>query len=417
VTLSLDIRSPFASSARAPSWGIQWEMARQVGSVREESGGGRGVRYFVDLLGEAQRYRIRMAPIGNVWRPITTRELAIAVLESIRAEIAAGKTVDQAASFFLRRPTAATRVPAKLQRFLARERQRMEDGDISPRTYGELERYCRPGGYYAFWEPWHVHQIGFAALEDWRAWLGAQRQRGGAGHLSAKTVRNAMGQFRAFLAWLVERADLDRVPKFPSVPYDRRAPEILTIEAQRAVLDAIPWEDRGIFLACRHTVRPGEARALDLADYRETNLYVQAAVKGQYAGSEIRGAKERNWRVIGADHELQAWIEWRVSRASKEEQLRRRGVPLFPNWRARAEGGRWTTHTMTIAWSRAAKRIGVSVSLYAGTKHTTMTDLARQGIDARVLQRFAGHADRRSTDGYVVLADRDTVEIMRRREE
>jgi hypothetical protein len=32
------------------------------------------------------------------------------------------------------------------------------------------------------------------------------------------------------------------------------------------------------------------------------------------------------------------------------------------------------------------------------------------------LQRFAGHADRRSTDGYIVLADRDTVEIMRRRE-
>lgn len=407
------IQPLLGASAPAPSWGTHWEMARGIGSIFEDARQGRETRYVVDVLGETQRYRIRMAPIGRVWRPIRSRELATAVLESIRAEIASGKSIDQAAAFFLRRPTAATRVPVKLRRFLERERQRMEDGDISPRTFGELERYCRPDGYFSFWDDWHVHQVNFAALEDWRAWLGKRRQRG-KGRLGAKTVKNAMGQFRAFLSWLEERGDIDHVPKFPRVPWDQKPPEILTPEGQRAVLDAIPWEDRGIFLACRHTLRPGEARALDLGDYRETNLYVHAAVKGQSSSSVIRGAKERNWRVVGADEELQAWIEWRLSKASAEERLRKRGVPLFPNWKARNETRRWTTSTMTKAWNVAAKSVGVTVSLYPGTKHTTLTHLARQGVDAKRLQRFAGHADRRSTDHYVLLADQDTVDMMRR---
>ena len=226
-----------------------------------------------------------------------------------------------------------------------------------------------------------------------------------------------MGQFRAFLSWLMSAEDLDAMPKFPHVTWNQKPPEILTIEGQRAVLDAIPFEDRGIFLACRHTVRPGEARALDLADYRDTNLHIHAAVKGQYSSSEIGSAKEGNWRIIGADEELQAWIEWRLSKATKEERLRQRGVPLFPNWRARNEARRWTTYTMTRAWNLAAKSVGADVSLYPGTKHTTMTDLARQGVDTKKLQQFAGHADRRSTDHYVLLADKDTQDIMRRRPE
>jgi hypothetical protein len=105
-------------------------MTRGIGSIFEDAREGRETRYVVDVLGETQRYRIRMPPIGRIWRPIKSRELATAVLESIRAEITSGKSIDQAASFFLRRPTAATRVPAKLRRFLERERQRMEDCEI-----------------------------------------------------------------------------------------------------------------------------------------------------------------------------------------------------------------------------------------------------------------------------------------------
>ena len=53
--------------------------------------------------------------------------------------------------------------------------------------------------------------------------------------------------------------------------------------------------------------------------------------------------------------------------------------------------------------------------LYAGTKHSTATELFRRGVDRTLIQAALGHADARSTDAYVVLADADTLDVFRRR--
>ena len=55
------------------------------------------------------------------------------------------------------------------------------------------------------------------------------------------------------------------------------------------------------------------------------------------------------------------------------------------------------------------------VAPYAATKHTTSTNLVRQGVDAKTLQKFLGHADMRSTDRYVVLGSGDVKDTIRRR--
>ena len=101
------------------------------------------------------------------------------------------------------------------------------------------------------------------------------------------------------------------------------------------------------------------------------------------------------------------------AQASPEDRLRRADVPLFPNPRT---GGRWSHHALAREWERAQARAGVSrVALYAGTKHTTSTDLVRQGVDPMTLQRFLGHADRRSTDAYLVLGSSDVKDAVRSR--
>jgi site-specific recombinase XerD len=55
------------------------------------------------------------------------------------------------------------------------------------------------------------------------------------------------------------------------------------------------------------------------------------------------------------------------------------------------------------------------VSIYPGTKHTTVTELIRRGEARETLQALLGHADPRSTDHYVVLADRFVADTIRRR--
>lgn len=122
---------------------------------------------------------------------------------------------------------------------------------------------------------------------------------------------------------------------------------------------------------------------------------------------------------MGADEALEAWIVWRLGRATAGERLRRVGVPLFPNWRARRHENpsrRWTHDSLRATWEAACEIAGVrGVPLYAGTKHSTATELFRRGVDRTRIQAALGHADARSTDAYVVLADADTLDVFRRR--
>ena len=109
----------------------------------------------------------------------------------------------------------------------------------------------------------------------------------------------------------------------------------------------------------------------------------------------------------------------RIERASKAERLKRSGIPLFPNWRARRSENpdlRWIQSGLRDEWESACDKVGVrNVSVYPGTKHTTATDLIRRGYTAKQVQRVLGHASERSTDAYVVLADTDTIDVFRRK--
>jgi hypothetical protein len=69
------------------------------------------------------------------------------------------------------------------------------------------------------------------------------------------------------------------VPEFPAVEVPEYAPTIITLEQQAKILDAIPWERRGLFLCvATEALRLGELRALDLDDYRDGRLRVARAI-------------------------------------------------------------------------------------------------------------------------------------------
>jgi len=126
-------------------------------------------------------------------------------------------------------------------------------------------------------------------------------------------------------------------------------------EQQAAVIAAIPFERRGIFIAMRHTLRPGEARAVDLLRWNEPDMLVQRWHQGALRErSDPRGLKEGDWRVVGADDELVKWVRWRIDQACPEEHLKRANVPLFPN--PEALGGWWSPTRST--GSAAGRALG-----------------------------------------------------------
>ena len=90
-----------------------------------------------------------------------------------------------------------------------------------------LEGYART--HFGYFEEASIYEINYAELEDWDGWLASKG-------LSAKTRRNILGAFSAFLHWLHRRGELEAVPAFPKITPRRHTPTIITPEDQDAVL-------------------------------------------------------------------------------------------------------------------------------------------------------------------------------------
>jgi integrase len=215
------------------------------------------------------------------------------------------------------------------------------------------------------------------------------------------------------MSWLHRRGEIDRLPEFPEIPVDEYTPTIISGETQDLVLQAIPEDRRGGFLAAaRLGLRPGEIRALDVSDYHEGWVTISKAVKGPSAHAPVRGTKTRKVRRLPVGEDLRDWIERRLASVTAQDRIRGPS-PLFLNPTGRSADRRWTANALREEWNRACAQVGVRVRMYEGTKHAFASDALRRNVPKEKLQKFLGHADARSTDRYAKLADGALVDVLR----
>jgi integrase/recombinase XerC len=370
--------------------GVRWELVGSLGKIRTRRG---GREFFLDFR-----------PYGRVWSNrgirITDEGTAGRLLEQIRAKVADGQSLEEVLATYLPPDAKPNLVPTWLARWIDLKRREARGGSLSPLYAKELDRLAQPGGHFSFLDRHSIHQMTYGVLEDWSLWLADRGQ-------SPKSRRNLLGYIGAFLRWLERRGEIHKAPRVPSVRVDEYEPHILAISDQDLVLGRIPEADRGVFLALAHLgLRPGEARALTVADYRDGWLHVNKAAKAKSASAEIRGTKTGKIKRLPVSEELADWIKCHVDRAG-----RLTGAPLFPNPRT---GRMWAHKAVQRVWNNAVEAAGLPhVSLYEGTKHTMATDAIRRGVPERHLQRFLGHASVQSTRRYARLADNALIEVLR----
>ncbi|MFQ5515825.1 MAG: tyrosine-type recombinase/integrase [Myxococcota bacterium] len=381
---------------------MAWLEMGDFGKVRTHKDG----RIYIDLPKAASgERRIWSHPMPGGHMP-WTEETATRALELIRSRIAQGATVDEAMAIFLPSAHVYNLVLARAARWLEIKKREADSGDRSPTYVRELERYLRPKGHFSWWAERSIHDVSYAALEDWSHWLA---DRG----LSPKTRWNILAGFRSFLGWLYKREEIRELPReypWPKPPEATPAP--LSPRTQDQILDAIPENRRGIYLAMGLMgVRPGEAVALDVSDYHDGWFTVARARKGKRLDAPIRSTKTGKVKRLPVPPVLREWVEQYVS-----PEGRLRGEPLFiVPWSGRGirPRGRWSGTSLRRTWMEACARVGVKVSLYVGTKHTFATDAAARGVSERALQTFLGHADIRSTRRYVRMADGALLDVLR----
>jgi integrase len=371
--------------APAHARGISWGEVNAKGYIRERPD---GKGWYVDL-----RPHARIFTVPGIGRLETKRD-AERVLDHIRGALFRGEPMEFALATYRPVGKKPLMVEAELERWLRVQRGRAEAGDISPTYLRELERYCKPGGYLSWWFGRSVFEVQFGLLEEWVLALG---ERG----LAPKTRRHALDAMRTFLRWEKRSRKIDAMPEFPSVPVPEHAPTLLTPAEQDAVLEAIPVEFRGAFLAmARLGLRPGEVRALDVDDYREGELQISKAVKGSRVDAPIRGTKTGDVTTLGIwDDETREWIDERVGEVTAEERLCG-PIALFENPRAHRAPWRWTGDTLRYEWRRACDKVGVRCSLYEGTKHSTATNWLAAGVRLEMVQVLLRHSTMDATRHY-----------------
>ncbi len=359
-------------------------MALDFGQIRRRQDG----RLYLDFGRTGKLYSAHGAPFRD------ERE-AEHVLHAVRVAIARGVSRSRAVEQWMPAASAAHRVERWMALWVSRLRDLVAAGERSAAYLREIERYASSGGHVgAYWDLRSVHDVDYASLEHWSKWLA---ERG----LAPKTRLNVMAALHAMLSWLRQIGEIDRVPPFPWPRVAEHAPRLLSVADQGRVLEAIAEDRRGIYLALALLgLRPSEAIRLRAADY----------APGDPGWLTIARTKNGQVKRLPVPDVLAAWLS-----AHLPSDARLRGLPLFAlpySGRGHRPAGPWTATSLRRSWLDACRSVGVSASLYEGTKHSRATDLLRLGVSERVLQALLGHRDARSTRRYARLADEALVEAI-----
>ena len=372
-------------------------------------------------------YFLDARPVGSIWsdegQPLETRHQAERLRDKIAAKVIAGRPLAAVIAEYRGRKTGSVfLVHTYLAKWLKRMEQRQAGGELSPTYLRELRRYAKTGGYFDFWRDRTIHQVNAATVDDFGAYLAERPKLDRQGNetdegLSPNTQAKALDAFRSFVRWLVRRQEIPSEPPFPPIRKKGYEPTIISHDAQTAVLEQIPWDRRGAFLAAACGARPGEVRAFNLSDVVQdetgTWLRVHSACQGQNAHepADVTKGREPGWCPVS--EELLDWLVWRLDQVSLEDRVKGE-IPLFVNPLGRIAAKRWLGNALREEWNRAAQRVGLKVRMYEGTKHSTATDALRRGVSLDTIQSALRHRDPASTKRYAQLGRQGIVDILRR---
>lgn len=360
-----------------------------LGTVRRDPRSG---RWYLDLRPVARVYTYR-TPWGDETAFATELDAARA-LDLIRSHCADGMPV--AAAIECIRPREGSRVPALAREWLREKWREVEAGRRVARSIRELElSVAREWGW---WEAVPVHQITSAAVRAWALALGG---RG----LAPATVRAELARFRSFCAWLYSTDRLQRLPAFPRIEQPDRHRATLTWEQQDAVLEAIPEEQRGVFLAgVDLALRPQEARALLAVDLEGDGVWIRRAAKDEGAAAPVGETKTGRHRYLPWTDRLRGWCDRYVPREA------RFGGLAFPA----PGGGMWSAHELRKAWRAASEAAGVPyVAVRDATRRSSMQELRRRAnAPLSAIRDLAGHRREETTRIYLGSATGELVGVL-----
>lgn len=204
---------------------------------------------------------------------------------------------------------------------------------------------------------------------------------------SLKYIKNILGALENFFATLLELERIDKMPGFPSVAVERKAPKWTDRSNQIAILELIPVEDRDIFnFLSFQGVRPGEARALKVKDFDlEDESFCTARTFSDR--KIVDRTKSKVIRPRALNPILVPMIQ-RLCEGRHPEAF------VFINSRTAKP---YSEDALFDIWDKARKAKGLDLTLYQATRHSFASNLLRDGVDISIISKLLGHTDIRTS--------------------
>jgi integrase len=333
--------------------------------------------------GRSKPRRVRITKAPGYGKLETERE-ATKVHLQIQAELLRERPLHEVLSAYLDEIPEDAVLHRYREEFLPEQRAKHAAEELSKERLGEFEGYLRRG-HLAFWENVQLNDVTGPMLKRWISWLRQQ------GKLKTGGMRHVVNDFGAFLRYQHSIGSLRILPVIPTIAYTEEDKVVPRMADARRVLDAIPDEIRGLWLA--HTLaglRPAEARRLDVGDYDfETG---ELAIPP----SKCKTKRGRCLPIREVVPELDGWIVRHRSNAM-------RGAPLFRNPGAyKKSAERWKEHAERNVWLAACDAAGVEyVEPNAAGRHAFAThEINEEATDKLAVRDWLGHTSLATTERY-----------------
>jgi integrase len=333
---------------------------------------------------QVRRRNIFSDPKGH---PFYSYEQAKRYLDRMRTEI-------DERTFDLSRYVAQKLKPLRFsnwcEAWLKKKRIEVEKGLRTPSYLKALKVYV--GKYKHFFGETDIREIRTKEIYEFYLALS------GAPHY----IRNILMALEKLFHDALDWEDIAQMPKFPRIEIPE--PEIKTIDLddQDRIVNAIPNPmDRAFILfTAREMVRPSETRALqwDDVDLKHDRI----TIRRHYSLNKIRPAtKAKQIKILPLDGEVRKTLQ----------ALPRHISSPFVFWKGK-KGKSFSESWARKLWKRISSSLGVNISLYQGTRHSSATEAVnRVGVDA--IQEFLHHTNRAMTKRYAKVNPDSMKKVLR----
>lgn len=218
----------------------------------------------------------------------------------------------------------------------------------------------------------------------------------------------AVAELKTIMNYALDELELIKyVPKFPEISSSKmvRSDRFITPDQQEIIISKIenPIHKAAIKILALYALRPCEVRSLKWKDidlHKEV-IYIRSHIS---LGKEIPGRKS----VADDVHELPLIDKFREAISVIPRSINENDY-LFKG----RNGGAIGDNVLRIAWNDACKLARIkNVSLYQGTKHSTLSYLAKNNSDAK-LRKLSGHTNEKILHRYAQANLNDIRELLR----